>query len=205
METPPTMPASSAADTENMLSDHVRFAEAMHSANVPTLLMVLVQLTGELRWLEEPYRPRKARGLSDNESGGLSEEVQAEVRAAALKAIIDWRGGKPVTLPIPSVDLLIRMMGVAMGEEIPPEYAPMIASEMFANNVTALEVRADVHEDYNARIDEAHERMVWTHKGMDTYRNARGRVVVNNPFRMQEFWQLTDTANLEDFVATQRA
>jgi 4-hydroxyacetophenone monooxygenase len=112
------------------LSDEVRFAEAVQSANVPTLLMVLVQLTGELRWLEEPYRPRKARGLSDNESGGLSEDVQAEVRTCALKAIIDWRGGKPVSVPIPSVDLLIKMMGVAMGEEIPPEYAPMIASEL---------------------------------------------------------------------------
>jgi 4-hydroxyacetophenone monooxygenase len=84
-------------------------------------------------------------------------------------------------------------------------YLMTVLAQMFAKNVAALEVRADIHEDYNARIDEAHERMVWTHKGMDTYyRNARGRVVVNNPFRMQEFWQLTDRANLDDFVATPR-
>ena len=40
-----------------------RFAEAITTANIPTLLMVLVQLTGELHWLEEPYRPRRARGM----------------------------------------------------------------------------------------------------------------------------------------------
>jgi 4-hydroxyacetophenone monooxygenase len=111
-------------------SDHAQFAEAVDSANVPTLLMVLVQLTGNVRWLEEPYRPRKARGLSDNESGGLPTEIQAEVRAAALEAIVSWRAGAQVALPKPSVDLLIKMMGVAMGENIPEEYAPMIAGEL---------------------------------------------------------------------------
>jgi 4-hydroxyacetophenone monooxygenase len=124
--------SSSGATSEanSHLSDEVRFAEAVESANVPTLLMVLVQLTGDLQWLEEPYRPRKARGLSDNESGGLAEDVQAEVRAASLQAIINWRNGASVVVPKPSVDLLIKMMGVAMGEEIPPEYAPMIAGEL---------------------------------------------------------------------------
>ena len=33
------------------------FADAIEVANIPTLLMVLVQLTGELHWLEEPYMP----------------------------------------------------------------------------------------------------------------------------------------------------
>ena len=43
--------------------------------------------------------------------------------------------------------------------------------------------------------------MVWTHPGMDTYyRNARGRIVVNNPFRMQEVWDLTEHADLGDYV-----
>ena len=43
--------------------------------------------------------------------------------------------------------------------------------------------------------------MVWTHKGMDTYyRNSRGRVVVNNPFRMQQFWDLTANPTLDDYL-----
>ncbi len=31
--------------------------EAVARANIPTLLMVLVQLTGELQWIRAPYRP----------------------------------------------------------------------------------------------------------------------------------------------------
>ena len=55
---------------------------------------------------------------------------------------------------------------------------------MVADGIGALEVRQDVHDAYNERIDAAHERMVWTHPGMSTYyRNDKGRVVVNYPFR----------------------
>jgi 4-hydroxyacetophenone monooxygenase len=106
------------------------FAAALASANVPTLLMVLVQLTGDERWLEAPYLPTKARGLSDNESGGLRDDVQAEIRGAAFDAIMAWRAGEPVAIPAPSGALLIRMMSVAMGEDVPDEYAPMIAGEL---------------------------------------------------------------------------
>jgi 4-hydroxyacetophenone monooxygenase len=106
------------------------FAAALASANVPTLLMVLVQLTGDERWLEAPYLPTKARGLSDNEWGGLPDDVQAEVRGAAFAAIMAWRAGEPVAIPAPSRALLIRMMSVAMGEVVPDEYAPMIAGEL---------------------------------------------------------------------------
>jgi 4-hydroxyacetophenone monooxygenase len=63
------------------------FAEAIAIANIPVLLMVLIQLTGDLRWLGDRYRLSRARGMDDNDSGGLSEAVQAEVRSAALEAI----------------------------------------------------------------------------------------------------------------------
>ena len=46
----------------------------------------------------------------------------------------------------------------------------------------AVEVRREVYDDYNRRVDAAHERMVWTHPAMETYyRNSRGRVVVTTP------------------------
>ena len=50
------------------------------------------------------------------------------------------------------------------------------------------------------RVDEANERMIFTHPGMDTYyRNSRGRVVVVNPFPVVEFWHMTREADLSDF------
>ena len=112
------------------LADDALLADAIEIANVPTLLMVLVQLTGELRWLDSPYRPVKSRGLSDNETGGLPVDVQREVRAAALDAVRAWRDGKPAVLERPSLELLVEMMSVAMGEPIAGEYGPMIAGQL---------------------------------------------------------------------------
>ena len=49
----------------NTKPDEQIFAEAIKVANIPTLLMVLVQLTGELHWLDEPYLPKRQPGLGD--------------------------------------------------------------------------------------------------------------------------------------------
>ncbi len=111
-------------------SDAQRFAEAIAIANVPTLLMVLVQLTGDLRWLEEPYRPQRGRGMGDNDSAGLPEAIQDEIRKAALDAILAWHAGRHVAIPEPSADLRCRMLAWAMCEKVPKEYDRVIAAEL---------------------------------------------------------------------------
>ncbi|MGH7966745.1 MAG: flavin-containing monooxygenase [Candidatus Binatia bacterium] len=116
-----------------------RFAEAIAIANIPTLLMMLVQLTGDLRWLEEPYKVRRARGLGDNDTGGLPEPVQAEVRQAALEAILAWRAGKPVAIPEPSSELRLKMLNRAMDEPVPDEYDPIIAAELSLEKADIIE------------------------------------------------------------------
>src|SRR5580704_8499321 len=112
------MPERNGADGQE---EAKRFDEAIAVANIPTLLMVLVQLTGELRWLEKPYRPERARGVNDNDTGGLPEPIQAEVRAAALAAILAWRAGRPVAIPEPPAELRLKMLSRAMAEEVPAE------------------------------------------------------------------------------------
>ncbi|MBW3621178.1 MAG: NAD(P)/FAD-dependent oxidoreductase [Actinobacteria bacterium] len=92
--------------------------------------MVLVQLTGDLRWLRAPYTPTRSPGMGPNDTGGLAPEHQAEVRAAALEAILAWRQGAPPAIPDPDPDLLVRMLSVSMGEPVPPEYGPMMAAEL---------------------------------------------------------------------------
>jgi 4-hydroxyacetophenone monooxygenase len=116
--------------TTNGHADAQQFAEAIATANIPTLLMVLVQFTGELHWLEEPYRPQRARGMNDNETGGLPQPLQAKVRKAALDAILAWRAGRPLAIPEPSVELRRRMLSWAMAEEVPTEYDPIIAADL---------------------------------------------------------------------------
>jgi 4-hydroxyacetophenone monooxygenase len=106
------------------------WSDAIERANIPTLLMVLTQLTGDQRWLEEPYRPSRTRGLGDNDSGGLPEHFQTEVRIAAATAIAAWRTGAPIALPVPDHQLLVRMLSVSLGEQIPAEYGSMIEHEL---------------------------------------------------------------------------
>ena len=80
-----------------------------------------------------------------------------------------------------------------------------LLQEMFRQDLGSIECRQDVHDEYNARVDAAHERMVWTHPGMSTYyRNRRGRVVVNSPWRNVDFWHFARQPDLDEFVVEPR-
>ncbi|GAC1537975.1 MAG: NAD(P)/FAD-dependent oxidoreductase [Acidimicrobiales bacterium] len=110
--------------------DEERARRALDVANLPTLLMVLHHLTGDDRWLQDPYRPTLTRGLNDHDDGGLSPQAQQDIREAALGALRDWHDGRPIAVEAPSKDLLMRMMSTCMGEPVPEEYARLMISEM---------------------------------------------------------------------------
>ena len=110
--------------------DHDRLTRALEAANLPTLQMVLVQLTGQERWLEPPFQPTATRGLSPHDLGGFPEGVAAELRSAAADAIVAWAQGAPVALPQPDPALLRRMMSVYVGEDVPDEYEQLVRDEM---------------------------------------------------------------------------
>src|SRR5712692_8554400 len=111
-------------------NDRRQFAEAIAIANIPTLLAVLVQLTGEMRWLEDRYKPSRPHGMGDNDSGELPPPIQAEIREAALEAILAWRAGRPVALLEPSADLRLKLLSYVMAERVPAEYDSIIAEEL---------------------------------------------------------------------------
>lgn len=103
---------------------------AVAVANVPTLVCMLVHLTGDERWLGERYRSARLRGLDDNDSGGLPEKVQSEIRSAATLALRAWLAGRPLALPNPSDEQLLRMMSVMLGEAVPKDYGPMVRNDL---------------------------------------------------------------------------
>lgn len=107
-----------------------QISEALAVANVPTLILLLHQFTGDPRWLEAPFMPERGRGLDDNDSGGLPDAVQQEVRAAALEVITAWRDGTPIAKPRLSGEELVRMMCVTEAELIPPDYAEVMADKL---------------------------------------------------------------------------
>ncbi|WP_347718344.1 NAD(P)/FAD-dependent oxidoreductase [Sphingomonas sp.] len=104
--------------------------EATAVANVPTLACILVQLTGDTGWIHGRFVPSRTRGLEDNDDGGLSPEVQAEVRQAAAVELRKWFAGSPPLLSEPPGELLREMMSVSLGEDIPAAYIPMIRHEL---------------------------------------------------------------------------
>ena len=70
-------------------------------------------------------------------------------------------------------------------------------------HLRSVEVRSDVHERYNAELDEAHSKLLWTGTGVKTYyTNEQGRVVVNSPYRNVDIWLDTRAADLSEYVVS---
>jgi hypothetical protein len=70
----------------------------------------------------------RVRGLADDGTGGLGEDICAEIIAAARGAILRWRSR---TAPAPAVlphEVLADMMRINTGEEIPAGYGAIIAA-----------------------------------------------------------------------------
>jgi 4-hydroxyacetophenone monooxygenase len=85
--------------------------------------------------------------------------------------------------------------------EMQMRYIIDLLRAMITKGIGAVECRQDVHDEYNAGVDQAHENMVWTHPGMSNYyRNAKGRVVVNYPYRNVDLFNSTERADLTDFI-----
>lgn len=112
-----------------MTADDVELRRALEVANLPTLLLVLAQFSGDDRWLREPYRPTRTRALDDNDDGGFSPELQAEIRGAAFEVIREWRDGERHKPAPPADEDLPGLLSISLGEEVPQEYARSLAIE----------------------------------------------------------------------------
>src|SRR5664279_3770823 len=73
--------------------DPVLLRKALSVADIPTLVALLAEFTGDEKWLAEPFLPARAKGMDSGETGGLPEEVQDEIRSAAHDAIMAKRKG----------------------------------------------------------------------------------------------------------------
>jgi 4-hydroxyacetophenone monooxygenase len=130
-------------------------ASAIAEADIRVLLMVLVHMSGDLRWLEPPYAPRRDARLIPDPKAGLPENIQDEIRAAALKLLRDG-SAKPV-ITDPGDDLMRRMMSVTLGEVVAPEYAPLIREEM---GLIARDARWSTEPPPSEQLHERHVLIV---------------------------------------------
>jgi 4-hydroxyacetophenone monooxygenase len=73
---------------------------------------------------------------------------------------------------------------------------------MIENGYSTLEVRADVHDGYNKLVDEKCRNMVWAHPGVTSwYKNRHNRVTVTSPWRLLDYWKLTQHFVPEEYRA----
>lgn len=112
---------------------------ALADANIPTLLMVLVHLTGSQHWLDPQYQCTKVRGIDDHDTGGLPPEVQQEVRDAAHAALVAWKSGTAPQLGNASAELIENMLMISIGEAFPAGYSQMAAAGLGADPEFSLE------------------------------------------------------------------
>ena len=76
---------------------------AIAEGDIRVLLMVLVHMTGDLRWLEPPYKPRRDVRLIPDPDAGVPKEIQDEIRAAVLKLYRERRADAR-SYPIPATN-----------------------------------------------------------------------------------------------------
>jgi 4-hydroxyacetophenone monooxygenase len=118
------------AERAGLPDDDAALVEAVQSANLPTLLMVLVHLTGDVNLLRGEIRPQRA--TPQRPDGGLGGEQAAQVRARALEVLRAFRDGGGALPPLPGDELLSEMMSFSLGQPVAPEYVPMMRRDMFA-------------------------------------------------------------------------
>jgi len=85
-------------------------------------------------------------------------------------------------------------------------YIMQALREMAEKRLSSLECRVEPHDAYNERVDAAHRNMVWAHGGVGNwYKNARGRVIANSPWRLVDYWAMTKEFKLGDFEPSTRS
>lgn len=134
---PTAVPQRTPSETDSLV-------EALEAADLRVLLMCLYQATGDLKWLSDPYSPRRDVRLVGDPDAGLTGETAAEIRTAAAEAFASVRDESP---PSPSPELLQRMMNHCLGEEVAPEYNSLVAADLgFAGRLTEAAKDEVIHE-----------------------------------------------------------
>jgi 4-hydroxyacetophenone monooxygenase len=85
--------------------------------------------------------------------------------------------------------------------ECQTRYVMACIRELIEGNHSSMEVRREAYDAYNANVDEALGKMIWQNVDRDSwYKNSKGRVVTNSPWRLVDYWKLTRAPDMNDFI-----
>ncbi|MEB3371890.1 flavin-containing monooxygenase [Saccharopolyspora mangrovi] len=117
------------ARSERVLTE-AEIRKAVQGANIPPLLMMVYQFTGDAAWLDDRYRPRRIKGLHPREDGGLSAGAQQEIREAAVPVVAALQAGEEPKIGSVGEDDMAWLIGFFLGEDVDPRYGPMLGAEI---------------------------------------------------------------------------
>ena len=127
---------------EAAVRDEAALHTALAEADIAPLLMVLVQLTGDLDILDE-VAPHIQGAWSFLES--VPEALKQKVRDRLVATLKDYAATGREPPPRPPADLLQRMMSAGVGQMVPEEYIPLLIEEMRFGEADSRAVRWQCH------------------------------------------------------------
>ncbi len=72
---------------------------------------------------------------------------------------------------------------------------------LLERDARAIEVRQDVHDAFDHRLQDTLARTIWSHPAVvhSWYRNSHGRVTVLSPWKLLDYWNWTREPNPDDY------
>ena len=110
-----------------LAGDHAQMRAALDGADAATLLLVLVQFTGDHDLLGRA-RPFIAGPMNYHET--MPEVLRAEIRDRLTAILIECAEGKRPLPPIPEGDALRAMLSTAAGEDVSEDYTAMMREDL---------------------------------------------------------------------------
>jgi 4-hydroxyacetophenone monooxygenase len=116
---------------EPITQDDEAIRAALQDAHVPSLMLALVHLTGDLSLLRGDIRPSGdfLSSMGDPQ-GGVTEAQQARIRARALEVLSAYRDGGGKMPPPPSEEVVQEMINFIVGQELSADYVEFLFSEL---------------------------------------------------------------------------
>jgi 4-hydroxyacetophenone monooxygenase len=112
-----------------LAADPAALRAALAEADAATLLLVLVQITGDRELLERAH-PHITGPMNYHET--MPEDLRAEIRIRLEVALLDYaRTGRPLP-PLPDGAFLQEMLSTAVGEIVSADYCAMMREDLEA-------------------------------------------------------------------------
>ena len=117
----------------NIPGDDSELRTALRDVNLPTLLMVMAQFSGDDRWLTDRFRPDPIQtpegSIFPDDTGNYNSDIAAEIREEAFQLIRTLRDEGGTMPPTPDVKQMRHLMEFSTAEPLEDEFCAMLLEE----------------------------------------------------------------------------